>query len=80
MADLQDAGFWGRWMARLTGRHHLDKGSKAAPFTGEHTQSGAAVTANTAQKLSAVWACVRLRAETISTLPLHLRELFCFSV
>lgn len=73
MADLQDAGFWGRWMARLTGRHHLDKGSKAAPFTGEHTQSGAAVTANTALKLSAVWACVRLRAETISTLPLHLR-------
>ncbi len=74
MADLQDAGFWARMLLRLTGRHHLDKGSSAAPFRGDSTPSGTAVTAEKALKLSAVWACVRLRAETISTLPLHLRD------
>lgn len=74
MADLQDAGFWARMLSRLTGRHHLDKGSSAAPFRGDSTPSGTAVTAEKALKLSAVWACVRLRAETISTLPLHLRD------
>lgn len=74
MADLQDAGFWARMLSRLTSRHHLDKGSSAAPFRGDSTPSGTAVTAEKALKLSAVWACVRLRAETISTLPLHLRD------
>lgn len=74
MADLQDVGFWARMLSRLTGRHHLDKGSSAAPFRGDSTPSGTAVTAEKALKLSAVWACVRLRAETISTLPLHLRD------
>ena len=74
MADLQDAGFWARMLSRLTGRHHLDKGSSAAPVRGDSTPSGTAVTAEKALKLSAVWACVRLRAETISTLPLHLRD------
>lgn len=74
MADLQDAGFWARMLSRLTGRHHLDKGSSAAPFRGDSTPSGTAVTAEKALKLSAVWSCVRLRAETISTLPLHLRD------
>ena len=74
MAGLQDAGFWARMLSRLTGRHHLDKGSSAAPFRGDSTPSGTAVTAEKALKLSAVWACVRLRAETISTLPLHLRD------
>lgn len=73
MADLQNIGFWSRVWAGLTGRHHLDKGSTAAPFAGSSTHSGTAVTANTALKLSAVWACVRLRAETVATLPLHLR-------
>lgn len=74
MADLQDAGFWARMLSRLTGRHHLDKGSSAAPFRSDSTPSGTAVTAEKALRLSAVWACVRLRAETISTLPLHLRD------
>ena len=61
MADLQDAGFWARFMSRLTGRHHLDKGSSMPPFRGESTPSGTAVTAETALKLSAGWACVRLK-------------------
>ena len=51
----------------------MDKGSTAAPFTGTGTPSGTPVTANTALKLSAVWACIQLRAETVATLPLHLR-------
>lgn len=74
MADLQDAGFWTRFVARLTGRHHLQNGEKSPPFTGHSTPSGTVVNAETALKLSAVWACVRLRAETVSTLPLHLRD------
>lgn len=32
------------------------------------------VTAQTAMRLSAFWACVNLRAETIGTLPIHLRD------
>ena len=32
-----------------------------------------AVTAQTALRLSAFWACLNLRAETIGSLPLHLR-------
>lgn len=73
MADLESVGFWSRLWAGMTGRHHLGKGNTALPFSGTATPSGTAVTANTALKLSAVWACVRLRAETVATLPLHLR-------
>lgn len=71
--DLQDAGWFGRAFGRFFGRNRLDKGQQAAPHTGSHTPSGVTVTADTALKLSAVWSCVRLRAETVSTLPLHLR-------
>lgn len=73
MADLENVGFWSRVWSGLTGRHHLDKGSTSAPFAGSVTHAGTPVTANTALKISAVWACVRLRAETVATLPLHLR-------
>ncbi|MFC3873306.1 phage portal protein [Neisseria musculi] len=73
MADLERVGFWSRFFGSFTGRHHLDKGGTAPPVTGAATASGSIVTANAALKISAVWACVRLRAETVSTLPLHLR-------
>ena len=33
-----------------------------------------AVTQNAALKLSTVWACINLRAETIGSLPIHLRD------
>ena len=46
----------------------------AAPFEFAYTDSGVSVTPATALKLSAVWACVSLRAATISSLPLHLRD------
>lgn len=49
-----------------------------APFWSEwaagSSDSGQTVTATTAMRLSAVWACVRLISETISTLPLNLYE------
>lgn len=74
MADLQDAGFWQRFWQRLSGRSRLEKGDKAYPFDAHSTPSGSMVTPETALKLSAVWACVRLRSQTISSLPLHLRD------
>lgn len=48
--------------------------ASVAPFEYAHTESGVSVTPATALKLSAVWACVSLRAATISSLPLHLRD------
>ena len=74
MSDLQDTGFWSRFWSRLTGKTQLNKGGSSHP-AGDYTSSGGAiVNPETALKLSAVWACVKLRAETISTLPLHLYD------
>lgn len=74
MANLQDDGFWQRFWSRLTGRARLESGDRALPFDTYTTPSGSSVSADTALKLSAVWACVRLRSQTISSLPLHLRD------
>lgn len=74
MANLQDDGFWQRFWSRLTGRARLESGDRALPFDVHTTPSGSSVSADTALKLSAVWACVRLRSQTISSLPLHLRD------
>jgi HK97 family phage portal protein len=43
-------------------------------FDSEGDEAYAAVTSEAALKLSAVWACQNLRAETVGTLPLHLRD------
>lgn len=72
MSDLQNTGFWTRLWSRLTGNAQLGKGEESDPFGSHISAGGAVVTPETALKLSAVWACVKLRAETISTLPLHL--------
>lgn len=74
MADLNDPGFWRRFWSRLTGRPRLDQGDKAYPFDQHQTPSGTSVNSETALRLSAVWACVRLRSQTMATLPLHLRS------
>lgn len=74
MSTLTDSGFWQRFWARVTGKTRLDKGGKAYPFGGKSTESGAIVTPESALTLSAVLGCVRLRAETIASLPLHLRD------
>lgn len=72
---MNDENWWSRFYARLFGGgKRLDKGSEVAPFNSMHMPSGTAVTAETALKLSAVWACVRLRSQTIASLPLHLKS------
>lgn len=60
---------WGGWRTHGPGLGG-DDGALASgdPF---HVES---VTAENALKLSAVWACVGLRADTIASLPLHLRR------
>ena len=60
------------WLGSIFGRNRLDKGQTADPFIGTSTTSGNAINADTALKLSAVWACVRLRSQVIGSLPLHL--------
>lgn len=72
MSEPQKPSFWTRLWGAFTGQTQLEKGSSSDPYGGEVSAGGANVTPETSLKLSAVWACVRLRAETISTLPLHL--------
>lgn len=62
------------WLGSFFGHSRLDKGQSADPFIGMHTTSGNAINADTALKLSAVWACVRLRSQVIGSLPLHLYQ------
>lgn len=56
------------------GSERLERGEKSMPFVSASTPSGGAVNADTALKLATVWACVRMRSQTISSLPLHLRD------
>lgn len=74
MADLTDTGFWQRFWGRFTGRARLEDGQRALPFESHTTPSGSTVGPDSSLKLSAVWACVRLRSQTIASLPLHLRD------
>lgn len=75
MADIKnDAGFWQRFWQRIRGSGRLKDGEKAYPFNSVSSQSGSTVTINSSMRLSAVWACVRLRAQTIGSLPLHMKK------
>lgn len=65
--------FWGFFTGIFGGGHHLRNGEKAAPF-GATTVANETVTAELSLKLSAVWACVRLRSQTIASMPLHLLD------
>lgn len=62
------------WVVGWFGGNRLNKDSTATPFLGTTTASGAVINADTALKLSAVWACVRLRSQVIASLPLHLYD------
>jgi HK97 family phage portal protein len=73
-AGLTDVGFWRRFWERITGRPRLEAGEVAYPFDTYYSESGAAVNADTALKIAAVWACVRLRSETIASLPVHMKN------
>lgn len=75
MNGQNDKGWWGRFYDRLfSGGKRLDKGSTVEPFVSQSTGTGEQVDAEKALKLSAVWACVRLRSQTIASLPLHLKD------
>lgn len=65
---------WSRFWGGLFGTKRLEKGGSAETASGTTTQSGNVVNAETALKLSAVWACIRLRSQTIASLPLHLYD------
>ena len=67
--------FWSKLFGSLfSGTSRLNKDSQAEPQSGTMTASGNAITPETALKLSAVWACVRLRSQTIARLPMHLYD------
>lgn len=75
MTTLNDQGWWARFYDRwFSGAKRLDKGSTAEPFVSQSSGSGSSVDVEKSLKLSAVWACVRLRSQTIASLPLHLKD------
>lgn len=71
---MEKMGFWRSLGALFGGRRFLNVGETSAPYTGDVTSSGNSVTPENSLKISSVWACVRLRAETIASMPLHLRD------
>lgn len=75
MSTLNDQSWWARFYDRwFSGAKRLDKGSTAEPFVSQSSGSGSSVDVEKSLKLSAVWACVRLRSQTIASLPLHLKD------
>src|SRR5512132_1832762 len=64
-------GWWDRWVwARVQNRDALTLEQLLAE-EGRPTASGEPVTVESALRLSTVWGCVRLLADSVSTLPLH---------
>jgi HK97 family phage portal protein len=64
-------GWWDRWVwSRVQNRQALTLEQLLAD-EGTPTAAGEAVTVETALRLSTVWGCVRLLADSVSTLPLH---------
>lgn len=53
---------------------HLTDGEFWTKYFGAHSAAGVPINDETVLKLSAVWSCVRLISETISTLPLSMYE------
>ncbi|WP_424405842.1 phage portal protein [Pasteurella sp. PK-2025] len=75
MSTLNDKGWWSRFYERVFGGgKRLDKGSSVEPFVSQSTGTGSTIDAEKALKLSAVWACIRIRSQTIASLPLHLKD------
>jgi len=61
------------WVRRSREERALPQGAQLLGLSGgsPYTASGETVTGNKALRLSAVWACVRLLSDTISSLPIH---------
>jgi HK97 family phage portal protein len=63
--------WWDRWVwSRVQNRQQLTLEQLLAD-EGRPTAAGEPVTTETALRLSTVWGCVRLLADSVSTLPLH---------
>ncbi len=63
--------WWDRWVwSRVRNREALTLEQLLAD-QGTPTAAGEAVTTDKALRLSTVWGCVRLLADSVSTLPLH---------
>ncbi|MCK3656620.1 phage portal protein, partial [Pasteurellaceae bacterium Macca] len=74
MTTLNDKNWWSRFYDRIfSGGKRLDKGTSIEPFISQSTGTGTTIDAEKALKLSAVWACIRIRSQTIASLPLHLK-------
>jgi HK97 family phage portal protein len=64
-------GWWDRWVwSRVQNREALTLEQLLADEA-RPTAAGESVTVETALRLSTVWGCVRLLADSVSTLPLH---------
>lgn len=75
MTTLNDTNWWTRFYQRwLSGRKRLDKGDIVEPFISQTNEAGDIVDIEKALRLSAVWACIKLRSQTIASLPLHLKD------
>lgn len=74
MSTLNDSNWWSRFRGSWRNESRLDKGDTSIPFTGGSTAGGNSISPDKAMKLATVWACVRLRSETIASLPFHLRD------
>jgi HK97 family phage portal protein len=64
-------GWWDRYVWKRTENRQELTLEQLLAEEGRPTASGEPVTVDTALRLSTVWACVRLLADSVSTLPLH---------
>ncbi|HDR1007470.1 TPA: phage portal protein [Pasteurella multocida] len=75
MTTLNDKNWWSRFYERIFGGgKRLDKGTSVEPFVSQSTGTGTTIDSEKALKLSAVWACIRIRSQTIASLPFHLKD------
>lgn len=73
-AGLTDVGFWARLRGAFGRSRTLSPGETHSQPLGYGSSGGAAMTPDTALRLSAFWACVNLRASVIGSLPFHLHN------
>ena len=55
-------------------RLRLTDGLAWSQFAGRESSSGKVVTIDNAMQLATVWACIKLNAQAVSSLPLHMFE------
>jgi phage portal protein BeeE len=63
--------WWDRWVWRRVEQREALTLDQLLADQGTPTAAGEPVTTDSAMRLSAVWACVRLLSDAVSTLPVH---------